>query len=359
MIENIKDISSLTGLSRIKGRSIEIKVIHTADQQLYYDQGWEFYKKLKSSVQVKRNKLHSTSLEDRVWNLFYKMGFSELSAERGAQLIINPKEGTSPKSQIDIVAIDREVAIAIECKSSADYKKRLQFQEELGKFSQIKEPFIKSIRNHFSGDGVKKQPVFIMFLSKAILSDNDRERAKQSNIILFDDLDLTYYEQLVNHLGQAAKYQILADMLPGKEVPGLSIRIPAIKSKMGGNNCYTFSISPEFLLKIAYVSHRSKGKASDINTYQRMLTKARLKKLREYLDEDGIFPTNIVLNFEKSRLNFQRIRQEAEQADEINAGILGWLDIKAAYKSAWIIDGQHRLFAYSGHPKSRANASNF
>ena len=352
MIENIKDIANLTGLSRLKGRVFEVKTIHPADLLQYTEDGWELYKKLNKTIQVKRNKQHSYLLEDRVWNLFYKVGFGHISAEGGAQLIINPKDPSSPKSQIDIVAIDREVAIAIECKSSSDYKKRLQFQEELGKFSQIKEPFIKSIRNHFSNDGVKKQPVFIMFLSKAILNDNDRERAKQANIILFDDVDLTYYENLVNHLGPAAKYQILSDMLPGKEIPGLSVKIPAIKSKMGGNNCYSFSISPEFLLKIAYVSHRSKGKASDINTYQRMLTKSRLNKIRDYLTDDGIFPTNIILNIDKSRLNFQRIKQEGEQDDEINAGILGWLDIKAAYKSAWIIDGQHRLYAYSGHPKS-------
>ncbi len=308
MIENIKENSLLTGLSRIKNRSIEVKVIHSADEKLYYDQGWQLYKKLKSSIQIKRDKSHSVSLEDRVWSLFYKMQFSQLSAEGGAQLIINPKDHNSPKSQIDVVAIDREVAIAIECKSSFEYKKRIQFQEELGKFSQIKDPFIKAIRNDFSGDGVKKQSVFIMFLSKAILNDNDKERAKQSNIILFDEVDLAYYENLVNHLGPAAKYQILSDMLPGKEIPGLSIKIPAIKSKMGGSNCYTFSISPEFLLKIAYVSHRSKGKASDINTYQRMLTKSRLNKIRDYLNDDGMFPTNIVLNFEKSRLNFQRIK---------------------------------------------------
>jgi DGQHR domain-containing protein len=280
------------------------------------------------------------------------MGFGQLSAVGGGFVLINPKEVTSPKNQIDVVAIDREVAVAVECKSSLDYKKRPQFQEELAKFALVREPFIKAIRNNFSGDGIKKQQLFIMFLSKIILNENDRERAKQSNIILFDENDLAYYENLVNHLGPAAKYQILSDMIPGKEIPGLSIKIPAIKSKMGGNNCYTFSISPEFLLKIAYVSHRSKGKASDINTYQRMLTKSRLKKIREYLDDDGIFPTNIILNFEKSRLNFQRIKQEGEQGDENGAGILGWLDIKAAYKSAWIIDGQHRLYAYSGHSKS-------
>jgi len=352
MLENVTALSGLSGLSRLKSRPINIKAIHPADLQEYLDQGWSFHKKLAKSIQVKRPKPHSAILEDRVWSLFYKMGFNELSADGGAKLTLNPKEPNSPKSQIDIVAIDREVAIAIECKSSIDYKKRALFQEELGKFSQIKEPFLKAIRNNFSQDGVKKQTVFIMFLSKALLSDNDKERANQSNVILFDDTDLTYYENLVNHLGPAAKYQILSDMLPGKEIPGLSIKIPAIKSKMGGNNCYTFSISPEFLLKIAYVSHRAKGKASDINTYQRMLTKTRLKKIREYIEEDGIFPTNIILNIDKSRLTFQRIKQESENADEIHAGILGWLDIKAAYKSAWIIDGQHRLYAYSGHQKA-------
>jgi DGQHR domain-containing protein len=352
MIDNIKDISNLTGLSRIKGRIYEVKAVHKADLAEYISQGWEHIKDLAKSVQIKRLKLHSTLLEDRVWNLFFKMGFSQLSGEGGGQLVINPKDPNSPKSQIDIVAIDREVAIAVECKSSTEYKKRIQFQEELGKFAQVKDPFIKAVRNNFTTDGIKKQPIFIMFLSKAILNENDQERAKQANVIIFDENDLTYYENLVNHLGPAAKYQILSDMLPGKEIPGLSIKIPAIKSKMGGNNCYTFSISPEFLLKIAYVSHRSKGKASDINTYQRMLTKSRLLKIRQYLDDDGVFPTNIILNFEKSRLNFQKIKQEGDNPEEINTGILGWLDIKAAYKSAWVIDGQHRLYAYSGHPKA-------
>jgi DNA sulfur modification protein DndB len=119
---------------------------------------------------------------------------------------------------------------------------------------------------------------------------------------------------------------------------------------MGGSNCYTFSISPEYLLKISYVSHRSKGKASDVHTYQRMLNKSRLRKIKQYITNNGIFPTNIVLNLENNRLQFERVRQE--QSDDQDSGVLGWLDIKPAYKSAWIIDGQHRLFAYSGHERA-------
>jgi DNA sulfur modification protein DndB len=76
-----------------------------------------------------------------------------------------------------------------------------------------------------------------------------------------------------------------------------------------------------------------------------MIQKSRLQKIRKYIDEKGIFPTNIVINFDK-KPNFDRGEQETEQ----ESGLMGWLDIRSAYKSAWIIDGQHRLFAYSGHP---------
>jgi DNA sulfur modification protein DndB len=51
-------------------------------------------------------------------------------------------------------------------------------------------------------------------------------------------------------------------------------------------------------------------------------------------------------------LNFERVKQANSKTDEIDSGTLGWLDIKPAYKSAWIIDGQHRLYAYSGHEKA-------
>jgi DNA sulfur modification protein DndB len=94
------------------------------------------------------------------------------------------------------------------------------------------------------------------------------------------------------------------------------------------------------------VSHRAKGKASDIDAYQRLLKKSRLRSIREYIDEGGIFPTNIVVNIAESRwLTFERGKQEAEGKNSV----FGWLNIRPAYRIAWIIDGQHRLFAYANH----------
>jgi DNA sulfur modification protein DndB len=346
MLNNIYPIGDLASLARARGRGFETKTVSAAVVEQMLADGWEVDRKNKKSVRMRRPKAHDVLLEDRLWSLLYRMRFPVLSGEGGASLVLSPKDEESPSSQIDVVAIDDEVALAVECKSAEKLSKRTQFQQEIGKHSLIRERFAASVRSQFPINH-KRQTVLAMCLGNSTLSDNDQARAKEANIIVFDQHDLSYYESLTSHIGPAAKYQLLAEMLPGKTVPGLAIRLPAIRSKMGGFHCYTFSISPEYLLKISYVSHRAKGKASDVTTYQRMLSKGRLRNIKQYITDDGIFPTNIVVNLDKNRLQFERIHQEST-ADPEN-GISGWLDVKPAYKSAWIIDGQHRLYAYSGH----------
>jgi DNA sulfur modification protein DndB len=349
MLGNLKPIESLSGLARARARDYETRTVNPVLVEKLVAEGWVVDKSNKKSVRLRRPKPHGALLEDRVWTLLHRMQFPILSAEGGAQLVLDPKDPESPSSQIDVVGIDNEVAVAIECKSAENHARRPQFQHELGKHALIRERFAASVRSEYETPQ-KRQTVLAMFLWNISLSENDRSRAKEANVLIFDEHDLTYYESLTSHIGPAAKYQLLAEMLPGKTVPGLAIRIPAIKTKMGGTNCYTFSISPEYLLKISYVSHRSKGKASDVTTYQRMLNKTRLKSIRRYVTEDGIFPTNIVVNLDKNRLQFERIHQQS--SGDLDAGICGWLDIRPAYKSAWIIDGQHRLYAYSGHERA-------
>ena len=167
MIENIHQLDSLLSIARRKSKMYDVKPIHPSDLGKYKSEGWELLKEFKNTIQIKRIKQHGYSLEDRVWSLFYKMNFLNLSGNGGAKLIINPKDENSPKSQIDIVAIDEEVALAIECKSSLEYKKRSQFQEELGKFSMIRDPFIKSIKAINKLDILT--PKFTVFLKISII----------------------------------------------------------------------------------------------------------------------------------------------------------------------------------------------
>lgn len=353
MIENILPAAELRGLGRSKARSYATKSVHPKLVDDEVKKGWEVVKKGKSSIRLARSKAHGILLEDRVWSLLYRMNFGYMSGDGGAKLWLNAKDPAGPKTQLDIVGIEDELALAIECKSQENYGKRLLFQQELAKFSETRERLARSVNSGGFQGPHKRQTVLLFFLLNVDLSKNDRERAKEANVHVFDEKDLEYYEKLVAHVGPAAKYQFFADMLPGKDVPGLAIRVPCVRTKMGPYSCYSFPISPEYLLKISYVSHRSKGKASDVHTYQRMLAKSRLSKIRQYISEKGIFPTNIVVNLDKKRVKFLRVTQESQKDEQEESGLLGWLDIRAAYKSAWIIDGQHRLFAYSGHPRAK------
>lgn len=346
MLNNVKPVDELRGVARAKASDHHTKTVTPSACEEMLQEGWEIKKRNKRSIRLAKKKGQGLLLEDRVWTLLYRMGFQFLAGEGGARLRITPKDPESPTSLLDVVAIDEDVALAIECKSAASYSRRPQFQEELGKLNLARQRFAGAVAAQFP-TLVKRQTALAFFCSKIQLSENDLKRARESNVAVFDDVDLAYYEELVAHLGPAAKYQFLADVLPGKPVPGLTLRVPAVRTKMAGINCYTFTVPPTYLLKIGFVSHRAKGRASDVDTYQRMIRRSRLNKIREYIDNDGIFPTNIVINLNQSP-RFDQIEQEADQ----QGGKMGWLELRPAYKSAWIIDGQHRLFAYSGHPRA-------
>ena len=99
-------------------------------------------------------------------------------------------------------------------------------------------------------------------------------------------------------------------------------------------------------MPIAFVSHRSKADKDTIISYQRMLKKNRLQSIREYISSpDGIFPNSIIINFytDRKKLRFDKIG-----GDDCTEAVAGYLYLPNRYKSAWIIDGQHRLYGFSG-----------
>ncbi len=347
MIDNIFPTSELAAVSRQKSKSSDFHSVRIGSEQELLDKGWQIERKLKTTMRLSKPKPLGIHLEDRVWTLLYRMGFDFMSGQGGGRLTINPKSDQAVTSQIDIVAVDSEVAIAIECKSSERYTRKPAFAEELAKHGALKPSFTTAVRRDLPTVG-KRLYGFAMFTVNYSLSSNDKIRAEEQQIALLDEKDLEYYEQLVSHLGPAAKYQFLSEVFSGRPIPNLEIKVPAIKTKMGRRTAYSFAISPSYLLKIAYVSHRAKGKASDVNTYQRMLRKSRLRSVKQYIESnDGIFPTNIVVNLEK-KPQFDRVAQETDS----DQGLLGWLTLRPSYGSAWIIDGQHRVFAYSGSKRA-------
>lgn len=358
MLDNMEAIENLRSLSRNRSLSYVTKNISKDEIEAYIEKGWQEVKSGRkpkqrpSSIKIQKTKTFDKVLEDRVWMLLYRMKFDFLSDKKGASLSFVGASKENIRSQIDVVGIDTEVALAIECKSSEKHKEYTSFKKDMTDHLNDRDRFRQAIHKQYSGDN-KLHTAMIMFVSNLHINDNDKARAEADNLIIFNENDLEYYEKLVSHLGSAAKYQFLSDIFKGKNISGLEIELPAIKTKMGRYIYYTFSIHPSDLLKISFVSHRAKGKASDIDTYQRMISKSRLRKIQQYIDKGGVFPTNIVINLEKTRkLKFEPAKME-EQTCEKEGGTYGRITLPGCYKSAWIIDGQHRLFAYSGHDRGK------
>jgi DGQHR domain-containing protein len=344
-MENILNIEQLRGVASRKNKPQEYKSVRNELVPVEVQNGWVVQKNNKTSTRLTRQKNHQIAFEDRVWMLMYRMGFIYMSGQGGASISIDTNLNQSD-GKINLVAIDDEVALAIECKSSQALHKVTDFTGELAKYRASRDHFNRAIKDQFSGTS-RRSTLLVICTNQIVLTETDRARAADAGIPILTENDLAYYETLVSQIGAAARYQLLADLLAGRAIPGLELTVPAIKTKMGKFIAYNFSVRPEYLLKIAFVSHRAKGKPSDIDAYQRMLKKSRLNSIRQYISEGGIFPTNIVVNIAQSKwLAFDRGKQESDD----KTSIFGWLNIRPAYRIAWIIDGQHRLFAYAGHP---------
>jgi DNA sulfur modification protein DndB len=133
MLKNIHSSDDLLALARAKARSYEQRTINPKLLDEIKGDGWVEDKKNKSSIRVRRPKPIDRLLEDRVWTLLYRMRFSQLSGQGGASIVISPSEQKSPESQIDVAAIDDEIALCIECKASVSPSRRSAFPEELAR----------------------------------------------------------------------------------------------------------------------------------------------------------------------------------------------------------------------------------
>jgi DNA sulfur modification protein DndB len=198
MLTNIEPVENLRSVARAKTKVFETKRLDPNLVPQALDEGWEILKKSAKSVRLKRDKSLDKLLEDRVWSMFYQMDFPFMSGNGGGILEIDPKSKENPKSQIDVVAIDDEVAIAIECKSAHEPGKRLQFQEDLGKLSLLRKSFHDAINRYFPVPH-KRKIVLAFFLQNIQLSENDLARARKANVLIFGDREIEYYRKLTSH----------------------------------------------------------------------------------------------------------------------------------------------------------------
>lgn len=307
-------------------------------------EGWEVFKVNRNTARLCKPKPVGQALEDETWCLFADLGFDQMNGRSKFVIPVAKKGGDVPPKQVDVFAKDKDTVLMIECKENASPSKRY-LQKDLAETYSNKGPMAQAIKNHY-GRSAKLKIGWLFVTRNVIWSPNDLERAKDHGIHVIKDDDFEYYTRLTEHIGPAARHQLQADIFRNQKIPGLDVAIPALRGKMGGKAFYSFMIDPERLLRISFVSHRAKADEESLVSYQRMLKKARLKKISEFIENKGIFPTSIVLNI----LSDRPLRFDLGNSDPDSPVTFGVLYLPNSYKSAWIIDGQHRLYGFSGSP---------
>ncbi|WP_221643131.1 DGQHR domain-containing protein [Listeria booriae] len=339
--ESLVSGKDLLSVKREKAKKHMYLTIPYEAKERYMSDGWILDKELKQSLKMKKEKSFDELFENEVWLTFCNLGFQQMNKDRFFKMPYSSDHTLT--QQIDVFAADDETALFIECKATETENKKSNFKETI----EAMNGKIKGIRNELNkAFPEKKLKLKFIFATKNYnLSEQDRERLKSFRIEHFDEDTLEYYTELARHLGPASRYQLLGNLFENQKIEEIENVIPAIRGSMGGYTYYSFSIEPEKLLKLGHVLHRSNIYKDTMPSYQRLIKKARLTKVQEFVNQGGFFPNSVVINIEagKDDLTFNLAANQPKNS----ISKLGYLHLPRKYKSIYIIDGQHRLYGYS------------
>jgi len=314
----------------------------------YEVDGWELDRVLKRSVRMRRPKSPDVAFEDRIWTMLAALGFSELNQDRNFALAYGTGDGE--EQQIDVFAADAETVLVVECKASRDDRKARTFKKEVEAIAGMRAGLLKTIKAEYPTHKVK----FVLATSGYTIHTAARDRLKSFDIAHFDEDTVEYYSELSKHLGPATRFQLLGSLFAGQKIPAIQNTVPAIRGKLGNHIYYSFSIEPSKLLKLGFVLHRHHANNDLIPNYQRLIKRSRLRRVSDFVDAGGFFPNSVIINIESGkkgpRFDLSPMQVEATDAR------MGTLHLPKTYRSAYVIDGQHRLYGYADSPRAATDA---
>jgi len=287
-------------------------------------------------------KKSAIKFEEKIKSFLQSLEFNDVDGAKDSLRIGYPKE-----HQIDVIAGWENTVFVFECKSAREFNTTKNLKKDLyefrGKIPEIEE----GLKRHPLYKNYNNYRYILVVNEKVVLRPADKEYANtKPGIYLWNEDFLEYYTNLYSYLKPYAKYDLLGEMgiRPLDQEP---MRIPAFKVKFGDVNMYTFVINPKDLLEVAYVARREKAKE---RYYQRIIDKERLNKIAKYIEADGKFPNNIIIAFKDGANVKFRGKEPYTTYNNTSWPFLGIefgiLEFPKDYRSCWIIDGQHRLYAF-------------
>ena len=324
----------------------------TVDLNLVEDcekEGWEVVTTLKRKAKLQQEKQVGNYFEDRIWCMFYELGFRTLNYDENLKVQWGPNSGDH--KQLDVVAVGDDAIFVVECKASA-IQKTANFKKDIDNLTQYKGGVTKALQQIYGSKKVKF--IFATYNYRFPDPSEDLGRLKDNGVYHFNENSYNYIKNLIKSYKSSVLYQFYGLMLKNELISKERIRVPALKGKMGGHDYYMLSIEPSKLLKIGFVLHRTKVNDSMAPTYQRLLVPSRLKGITKFIDDGGYFPNSIIINFDSPTKKLQLQFESVGGAGGSNSRF-GYLLIPNAYGIAYIIDGQHRVYGYAGSKHKDTN----
>jgi DNA sulfur modification protein DndB len=325
---------------KIRKSDFQIQKVNLGEVASFEEDGWEQDTTLKSGVKMKKLVTHDHALENAIWCILYHLGYENMNSGRQFKIQATSHANAPLTKQIDVYAEDGQTVVVVECKSAEKFTKR-SLQKEIGEFASLQKPLASAVKSHRSS-AINKRFIWILATKNISWSNEDLKRAAEQNIQVVREQESRYFSELAQQIGPAGRYQFHANFLSNSKAME-QLRIPALKTKLGGNTCYFFVAPPSKILPIAFVSHRDLKDPQTAPSYQRLIKRARLKSIAAYIQNGGYFPNALLANF-KVPVNFEPLGPK--NSDGATAGSL---ILPSTYKSMWIIDGQHRLYGYAEH----------
>ena len=332
---------SLNSAKSARRKQFDTLKIKADDLPKYIDEGWEQSKEYKNPkyIGVTREKEIQEQFENKIWLLFANMGFTTMNADGEFYMSYDFRD-ESLVQQIDVLAVDDETIIIVECRA-ANEMIDISFSAEIKEFCD----HISGLRKEALKQYPNRKTKFIWATHNYIMQKKDLIALDKAGITYFNDSSVEYYSDLSKHLGSCSRYQLLGHLFANQEIKNMDNRVPAIQGKMGGYTYYSFSIEPEKLLKVGYVLHRNEANQNMMPTYQRIIKKARLTSIRNFINNGGYFPNSIIISIDTGGKGV--VFDQSGTKVEGSISKLGILHIPKKYRTAYIIDGQHRLYGYS------------
>ena len=308
-------------------------------------EGWEIRREFKTFNRIAKDKAIGDQLEDKVWTLLHDMGAQKLNTRR-LILTLKIRSGTTRRREIDVLSVDQGVVFVVECKSKERLGKK-SLRRDIADLATDMQPIRNAVKSLLGETSLRF--VFVFATENIEWDRNDREDAKEHNILVWDEYDIMALHELAAIAGQGAKYQLYNRVFFSKKIKDFEVRVPALKAKMGGHVYYSFLMTPEHLLKIAYVHQRS-GSCTFLelsDSYQRMIKASRVRDIEQYIEDGGFFPGSIIVNFNRKLTKEDALGDKKTLADVRLDGRPVLITLPPYYGCAWVVDGQHRLYGYA------------